>query len=110
MSRATRKELQEKIWCAGDRPDVLMQVAATQVAYRAFREHRAAEPRRYAVSKDISLTPDMLFFVTLCRSLCGQGDLCAKVLSNMAAFSRAFSCKPGTPMNPADKCSFFEQA
>ncbi|XP_065311649.1 membrane metallo-endopeptidase-like 1 isoform X2 [Dermacentor albipictus] len=110
MSRATREELQKKISCAGGRSSVLMDVAAAQVAYRAFQEHRAAEPRRYAVSKDISLTPDMLFFVTLCRSLCGRGELCPKVLSNMAAFSRAFSCKPDAPMNRADKCSFFEQA
>ncbi|XP_070379737.1 uncharacterized protein [Dermacentor albipictus] len=79
MSRATREELQKKISCAGGRSSVLMDVAAAQVAYRAFQEHRAAEPRRYAVSKDISLTPDMLFFVTLCRSLCGRCELCPKL-------------------------------
>ncbi|KAH7944630.1 hypothetical protein HPB52_022215 [Rhipicephalus sanguineus] len=109
MSRKTRKVLEHKVSCAAGRSSVLMQVAAVQVAYRAFREQHADEPRRYVVSKHVSLTPDMLFFVTLCRSLCGMGKLCSRVLRNMAAFGRAFSCKHNAPMNPTKKCSFFEQ-
>ncbi|KAL1485374.1 hypothetical protein MTO96_032003 [Rhipicephalus appendiculatus] len=110
MSRKTRKMFQEKVSCAAGRSGVLMHVAAAQVAYRAFREHHEDEQLRYAVNKNISLTPDMLFFVTLCRTMCGMGQLCSRVLRNIDAFGRAFSCQPKAPMNPSRKCSFFEQA
>ncbi|KAH7944631.1 hypothetical protein HPB52_022216 [Rhipicephalus sanguineus] len=110
MSRKTRKVFEDKVSCANGRYSVLMNVAAAQIAYRAFREQYADEPSRYVVGKNVSLTPDMLFFVTLCRTMCGVGEMCSRVLRNMAAFGRAFSCKPHAPMNPSRKCSFFEQA
>ncbi|KAH8036396.1 hypothetical protein HPB51_000207 [Rhipicephalus microplus] len=95
--------------CVAGRSGLLMQVASAQVAYRVYREQSEDKPSRYVINKNVSLTPDMLFFVTLCRTMCGMDHLCSLVLRNMAAFARAFSCKPHTPMNPSRRCHFFNE-
>ncbi|KAL3242931.1 hypothetical protein MRX96_020771 [Rhipicephalus microplus] len=109
MSRTTRKALEQMVSCVAGRSGLLMQVASAQVAYRAYREQSEDKPSRYVINKNVSLTPDMLFFVTLCRTMCGMDHLCSLVLRNMAAFARAFSCKPHTPMNPSRRCHFFNE-
>jgi predicted metalloendopeptidase len=89
-------------------------------AYRAYRahvqEHGADEPLLDAV------TDDQLFFVAFAQTWCQKirpeeeqrrviEDSHAHAryrvvgpISNLPEFARSFSCDPGTPMNPVDKC------
>lgn len=107
MSREARGMLYNKTTCTGSWGDAIMHIAAAEVAYEAYREHRGPAEGNYTMPGHAVFTPDMLFFVSLCRSLCGLQDACATVLGNMTAFSRAFSCPPGSTVNMRNKCSFF---
>ncbi|XP_075730603.1 membrane metallo-endopeptidase-like 1 [Rhipicephalus microplus] len=94
----------------------LADLVGTTVAYSAY----SALPQKY---KDVGLagfdmSTDRLFFVNNCAKWCAQNSVangpyapqrsrCIVPLMNMPAFSSAFGCAAGTPMNPRKKCTFW---
>ncbi|KAK8788994.1 hypothetical protein V5799_021232 [Amblyomma americanum] len=78
-----------------------------------------AEPRhsRERLAGLEELSPEQLFFVGLCSTLCSRRDpdgdtspaeaRCNVPLMHMPQFERAFQCPAGLPMTPAARCSFW---
>ncbi|XP_077522205.1 neprilysin-1-like [Amblyomma americanum] len=91
------------------------------LTYSAFKRLPAAERNR--VPPDLGLNAEMTFFVSHCLKWCGTSKTnqrrrpggrywhtrsrCLVPLMNMPEFSAAFSCKAGSFMNPAKKCTFW---
>ncbi|KAL3219785.1 hypothetical protein MRX96_050473 [Rhipicephalus microplus] len=66
----------------------------------------------------LNMSSDQLFFISHCLTFCAQHSIpvgryapfrsrCIVPFMNMPEFSDAFGCKPGTPMNPLNKCKFW---
>ncbi|KAH6930083.1 hypothetical protein HPB50_009001 [Hyalomma asiaticum] len=58
---------------------------------------------------------EQVFLLTMCHSLCeedGRGSnwapACNAAVRESEPFAKAFGCKPGSAMNPKDKCSFMQ--
>jgi endothelin-converting enzyme/putative endopeptidase len=100
--------------------DNLADLGGIKAAHLALRS--AGGPAGAAPSPIPGLTNDQLFFVGFAQSMCeaigpgsnpDQGGADRAVpgrfrvrgaLSSYPAFAEAFSCAPGTPMNPKDRC------
>lgn len=90
------------------------------LAYDAFRH--LPEEQRTATVPGLGLSAEQIFFVAHCMKWCTRHkgrkrnpksnywhsrSRCIVPSLNMPEFSRAFSCKPGDVMNPADRCDFW---
>ncbi|XP_037554919.1 neprilysin-2 [Dermacentor silvarum] len=108
-----REQTSMKANCLSSGKDIFPEVPALQLAYEAFRRQRQESPASLRLSGVWS--EDQVFFITACFSMCtrnGQvraltGD-CNKAVSNFPAFAQAFRCPSGSPMNPEQKCRYFD--
>ncbi|KAH9376383.1 hypothetical protein HPB48_001770 [Haemaphysalis longicornis] len=61
-----------------------------------------------------SYSGHQIFFLTYCHVMCGRSrhnaGRCNLPLRNFLPFAKAFRCPVGSAMNPAKKCSFFENS
>lgn len=83
-----------------------------------FQAYRRTVPRGGAPSGVFDLSNDQLFFLASCHKWCAarlelnspyyspKNLRCNVPLMNSVQFAKAFSCRKGSPMNPADKCTF----
>ncbi|XP_077529529.1 uncharacterized protein LOC144141970 [Haemaphysalis longicornis] len=83
-------------------------LATVVVLKDAFAEAPGASERL----QNSWFSPPQLMFIAWCYLRCpGRSqrlsDYCGGVLRHLEAFSEAFGCSPGTPLNPVDKCRFF---
>ncbi|KAH7973177.1 hypothetical protein HPB52_022736 [Rhipicephalus sanguineus] len=91
-------------------------VVGMEVAYRSFiaavtRDYRSLEDLR--VMHLEKFTDSQVFFLAFCYSQCSKrpqrkGDDCNVPVKNSPRFAEAFNCPSNTPMNPPEKCTFFE--
>ncbi|KAH6933421.1 hypothetical protein HPB50_014799 [Hyalomma asiaticum] len=92
-------------------------VPALEVAFRAYKHasgsNKTADGLQLAFLGQ--LPGDQVFFLTYCRVLCateeqdgGAAQACNVPLANLRAFASAFHCDVGSRMNPAAKCTFFD--
>ncbi|KAH6930870.1 hypothetical protein HPB50_020074 [Hyalomma asiaticum] len=71
----------------------------------------ASDGRRLVLME--RMTGEQLLFVAICYSQCigsyyvVDDSMCDAVLQNVPEFSKAYSCAPGTPMNPYNQCRLF---
>nr|XP_037275969.1 neprilysin-1-like [Rhipicephalus microplus] len=91
-------------------------VAGLEVAYASFS---AAVTRDYLAVEDFRIlhleqfTDKQIFFLAFCYSQCSKrpqtrGDECNVPAKNSYLFAEAFHCSSKSPMNPPEKCQFFE--
>ncbi|XP_077563201.1 neprilysin-21-like [Haemaphysalis longicornis] len=85
---------------------------ALEVAYAAYTQYlNGTQDGRIKGAENF--TPDQLFFLTVCHTLCGEGlenrmlKACNDAVRNFPPFARAFNCPDKSPMNLETKCSFF---
>ncbi|XP_075744734.1 neprilysin-like isoform X2 [Rhipicephalus microplus] len=94
----------------------LADFVGTQMAYEAFNS--LASKYRDIHLGGLNMSAQQLFFLNHCVKLCTEKDKqdaryapersrCIVPLMNMPAFSSAFGCSSGTPMNPEEKCTFW---
>ncbi|KAK8766400.1 hypothetical protein V5799_006819 [Amblyomma americanum] len=86
----------------------LRDVAALEVLADAFETHGS----RSKLAKFSSMTEAQLLFATWCYIRCrgnseALSDECSSAVRHVAAFSEAFSCSVGKPLNPENKCVVF---
>ncbi|XP_077552777.1 neprilysin-1-like [Haemaphysalis longicornis] len=74
----------------------------------------------YGLARLDNVTADQLFFTYYALGLCWLPHISESEtmvspeervnvpLMNFPEFASAFNCTPGTPMNPIDKCSFWD--
>ncbi|KAL1485228.1 hypothetical protein MTO96_032088 [Rhipicephalus appendiculatus] len=66
----------------------------------------------YRVRHLESFSDEQVFFIAYCYALCAHqpqtmGDECNVPVKNFPRFAVAYRCPVDSPMNPADKCTFF---
>ncbi|KAL1448782.1 hypothetical protein MTO96_044001 [Rhipicephalus appendiculatus] len=93
----------------------LADLVGTALAHTAFSSLPLSE--RNVTLPGLNFTAEHLFFISYCAKWCQSQRVqtiyapgrsrCIVPLMNMAEFSDAFGCAPGTPMNPPKKCSFW---
>ncbi|KAL1474243.1 hypothetical protein MTO96_038135 [Rhipicephalus appendiculatus] len=94
----------------------LADLVGTVLAHAAFASLPPVE--RNVTLPGLNLTAEHLFFIGHCAKWCEWKNVnsvryaaghfrCIVPLMNMAEFSAAFGCAPGTPMNPSTKCTFW---
>ncbi|KAH7955350.1 hypothetical protein HPB52_000468 [Rhipicephalus sanguineus] len=107
---------------AGYHPSALSMfphVPALETAFRAYKS--ASEKNRTAEGLQLAflgqLPGDQVFFLTYCHVLCAAEEegrdaaqACNVPLANLPEFANAFRCPVGSHMNPATKCTFFDEA
>jgi putative endopeptidase len=95
-------------------------LGGVKMAFKAYRSLRKDAPKNYVAD---GYTEDQQFFIAVGQAWCNK-DRAAEIrrrltvdphappkfrvygsLRNLKEFSEAFSCAPGTPMNPAKTCS-----
>ncbi|KAK8763806.1 hypothetical protein V5799_033591 [Amblyomma americanum] len=87
---------------------------ALEIAYAAYVTYRDEE-------NDLPLkglekySAEQIFFLTFCLMACEvelsgrqSAPFCNSAVKNFEPFAKAFSCRPGSNMNPGVKCRFFE--
>ncbi|XP_075746266.1 neprilysin-1-like [Rhipicephalus microplus] len=95
----------------------LADLAGIRATYKAYSS--LPYNRRSLTLAGLNISADRLFFVGHCIKLCAQysqltaqyapfRSRCIVPLMNMPEFSRAFGCRTGQPMNPQNKCIFWE--
>ncbi|KAL1466545.1 hypothetical protein MTO96_026583 [Rhipicephalus appendiculatus] len=102
---------QRTLGCLAGNTSSFSDVPGMEVAYEALK--RQLGKRHVQLSK--TLTEEKVFFITSCLATCSltpadnlfAGD-CNKAVMNFAPFAKAFECPVGTPMNPVNKCPFFD--
>jgi len=95
-------------------------LGGVKMAFHAYRALRTDAPKRYVAD---GYDEDQQFFIAVAQASCTKdrpAELQRRLtvdphappkfrvygaLRNLKAFSAAFSCAPGTPMNPATSCS-----
>ncbi|XP_049528377.1 endothelin-converting enzyme 1-like [Dermacentor silvarum] len=114
-SDASMKAFKAKDGCLEDQgiQSIFPEVPALEIAYAAFQ--RAVRSDKDGVPALPGLSPDKVFFMTLCYMACHTlnakdafGADCHKAVRNSPAFQAAFRCPSGSKMNPTSKCSFFD--
>ncbi|XP_049528803.1 endothelin-converting enzyme 1-like [Dermacentor silvarum] len=114
-SDASMKAFEAKDGCLEDQGinSIFPEVPALEIAYAAFQ--RAVRSDKDGVPALLGLSPDKVFFMTLCYMACHTLDAknafgadCHKAVRNSPAFQAAFRCPSGSKMNPTRKCSFFD--
>ncbi|XP_075530470.1 uncharacterized protein LOC142563750 isoform X2 [Dermacentor variabilis] len=93
---------------ARDATSTLLDLASLNILADAFEEH-GSRGRLAVVER---FTASQLLFVSWCFQKCrGQsealGDECNAAVRHVAAFSSAFGCSQGDPLNPEKKCTLF---
>ncbi|KAK8760913.1 hypothetical protein V5799_027822 [Amblyomma americanum] len=92
----------------GKLQSAFLDVAALKVTYTAFKKLlRLGENVRLMELRQFST--EQLFFLSVCytgcrRNLRPQATGCNEALINEEAFAKAFACRPGTFMNPVERC------
>ncbi|XP_077508289.1 endothelin-converting enzyme 1-like [Amblyomma americanum] len=96
----------------GNNRSVFPEIPALEIAYAAFQRALRKDGRRWRIADD--LTEEKVFFLTLCFMTCPRRYVksptrtdCNKAVRNFPEFAKAFSCDPGSRMNPYVKCEFF---
>ncbi|XP_075552125.1 endothelin-converting enzyme 1-like [Dermacentor variabilis] len=115
-SDASMKAFEEKDGCLEDEgiESIFPEVPALEIAHAAFQ--RAVQNDKDGAPAALrGLSPDKVFFMTLCYMACTTLDAkhafgadCHKAVRNSPAFQAAFSCPSGSKMNPTRKCTFFD--
>ncbi|KAL1473584.1 hypothetical protein MTO96_038581 [Rhipicephalus appendiculatus] len=93
-------------------------VPALETAFRAYKfasqRNKTADGLQLAFLGQ--LPGDQVFFLTYCHVLCAADEeardaaqACNLPLANLPAFADAFRCPVGSRMNPATKCTFFDE-
>ncbi|KAH6927321.1 hypothetical protein HPB50_001620 [Hyalomma asiaticum] len=93
-------------------------VAALELTYAGFKDAVSSDFRDlvdFRIPHLDEFTDEQAFFLTYCYVQCSKkplrnGDECNVPLKNFPHFGAAFKCAPNAPMNPANKCSFFNVA
>ncbi|KAH9381763.1 hypothetical protein HPB48_010582 [Haemaphysalis longicornis] len=88
-------------------PALNVSFKAFRLAVAAFFSDTSYEDTRLPGLEDYS--DDQLFFMTYCLMRCrvgGYGHECNLPVRHAIGFASAFGCKPGSRMNPVDKCGF----
>nr|XP_054922566.1 endothelin-converting enzyme 1-like [Dermacentor andersoni] len=115
-SDASMKAFEVKDGCVEDEgiESIFPEVPALEIAYAAF-QRAVRNDKDGAPAALPGLSPDKVFFMTLCYMACTRLDAkhafgvdCHKVVRNSPAFQAAFSCPSGSKMNPTRKCTFFD--
>ncbi|XP_077548583.1 neprilysin-1-like [Haemaphysalis longicornis] len=87
-----------------------LDVLAMRASFDAFLANREDE----RLEGFEAYTAEQMFFIASCYMSCQGSDLswamtskhqCDGPLQNLNEFAMAFSCDPGSPMNPVEKCS-----
>ncbi|KAH7960242.1 hypothetical protein HPB49_018102 [Dermacentor silvarum] len=93
---------------------VFPEIPAVEVAYAAYRHSLDDGAEKVPRVIPGGLSGDQVFFMTLCYMTCtlpgavGPHTVdCNKAVRSSEAFSRAFRCPLGSPMNPRRRCTFF---
>ncbi|KAH9370666.1 hypothetical protein HPB48_014027 [Haemaphysalis longicornis] len=89
------------------------ELPALEIAHSMYLEFHA--PKYDMPLKDMeTYTPEQVFFITACHSLCAVGshgkqwsEKCNHIMRNFEPFAAAFKCPPNSRMNPGAKCRFF---
>ncbi|KAH6943212.1 hypothetical protein HPB50_017348 [Hyalomma asiaticum] len=97
-----------------DREQILPTLPALDIAYSAYRRYH--DPTKDLPLRGLdSYTPEQIFFLTFCHATCTieahtgvqHSPECSMAVRNFEPFARAFSCVPGSAMNPTNKCRYF---
>ncbi|KAH6928668.1 hypothetical protein HPB50_018189 [Hyalomma asiaticum] len=87
------------------------------VAFAAYRGQAASQYySKYGVDEFRlrgleTFTEDQVFFMTYCLTTCAvnsNGDACNVPMRHSPRFAAAFRCSSRSPMNPSNKCLFFD--
>ncbi|XP_077507888.1 neprilysin-1-like [Amblyomma americanum] len=97
---------------------VFPHIPAIETAFSAYRQaSQGNQTTKRLLPYMEESTADQIFFLTYCYVLCApkeSGDEAAQAcnlpLMHFAPFAEVFHCPVGSPMNPAEKCTFFEQS
>ncbi|KAL1421515.1 hypothetical protein MTO96_023077 [Rhipicephalus appendiculatus] len=95
----------------------LADLAGVRATYKAYSS--LPSNQRSLTLAGLNISADGLFFVGHCIKMCAQysqltaqyapfRSRCIVPLMNMPEFSRAFGCTAEQPMNPTNKCTFWE--
>ncbi|KAH7956436.1 hypothetical protein HPB52_009663 [Rhipicephalus sanguineus] len=93
----------------------LADLVGTKMAYDAFNS--LVPENRDETPAGLNMSVQQLFFFNHCAKLCTEDkeesyaimrSRCIVPLMNMREFSSAFGCATKTPMNPREKCTFWE--
>ncbi|KAK8781273.1 hypothetical protein V5799_017386 [Amblyomma americanum] len=97
---------------AVDPRTVFPELPALQIAHAAYKKFRRDD-------EDLPLrgmeqySAEQVFFLTACHGTCElgangqlQSEPCNHMMRNFRPFSDAFSCPPGSRMNPKEKCHY----
>ncbi|KAH6926273.1 hypothetical protein HPB50_016191 [Hyalomma asiaticum] len=87
-----------------------------EIAFQGFAAAVAVDFRALVDFKVLHLeafTDFQIFFMAYCYSLCAKkphtiSEECNVPAMNSPIFADVFHCQPNTPMNPPDKCTFFD--
>lgn len=100
----------------GEPVGLIPAVTALELSYAAFRDAVASDFRDlvdFRIPHLDEYTDEQAFLLTFCYVQCAKkppkkGDECNVPVRNFPHFAAAFNCKPNAPMNPANRCTFFD--
>ncbi|KAL1482047.1 hypothetical protein MTO96_015132 [Rhipicephalus appendiculatus] len=121
-SRCLKKHYspQEKVMTTGHRIEENSALVIAYEAYQSLLYTKQYLHRDYGVGNLDNVTSEQLFFVYYALNYCTSQDSTNEAkrvimrdrvnvpLKNSYEFASAFSCKQDAPMNPSNKCSFWD--